>query len=191
MFEALKRKESTLHPKSIIFIDGENIVQRFQSMVAEGKNPKNDVTHQEDEILWHPQISKVTGCHIKRVGYYTTKSGENNAILELSNQISDIRFDHPVGFGTLNPHVFHKARRGQKTKSVDINIVTDLLRHTYNQSVEHIFLLSGDGDYIPTISECMRQGIHVSVGAFSSGLNPNLQSTVDEFFDLDGMFFDN
>lgn len=176
-------------PVSIVFIDGENLVARYQEMLREGAKPKNEVIHKKDEFLWHPGIAILTGCMVKRIGFYTTKTGDSNAILELANEISETRYRHPMGTGFLNPHVFKKARRGQKTKSVDINIVTDVLRHTFNNSVDHILLLSGDGDYLPTIEESMRHGVHVSVGAFSSGLNKHLKANVDEFFELDSIFF--
>lgn len=176
-------------PTAIVFIDGENLITRYQKMLADGAVPKDAVRHKEDEFLWHPEISHLTGCTIKRIGFYTTKTGDNDSILELADEISRVKYNHPSGFGFLNPHVFKKARRGQKTKSVDINIVTDFLRHTFNNSVDHVLLLSGDGDYLPTIEESMRHGVHVSVGAFSSGLNKNLRSNVDEFFDLDSLFF--
>jgi uncharacterized LabA/DUF88 family protein len=53
-----------------------------------------------------------------------------------------------------------------------------------------LFLLAGDGDYIPLIEEVMRQGKQVHLGAFSDGLSPRLPHIADEFVDLDKYFFD-
>lgn len=47
---------------------------------------------------------------------------------------------------------------------------------------------SADGDYLPLIQEIMRQGKQVNLGAFSSGLNPQLPVAVDNFYDLDEIF---
>lgn len=88
------------------------------------------------------------------------------------------------GSGRLCPHVLKKEKNSQKTKSVDINITTDTLRHTYNDSLDTLFLLSGDGNYIPLIQEVMRQGKRVAVGAFSNGLNQTLLHIADGFLDL-------
>ncbi len=94
------------------------------------------------------------------------------------------------GSGTLNPHIFKKENRSQKTKSVDINITIDALRHTYNNSVDGIYLFSGDGDYLPLIKEIMRQGKQVTIGVFSKGFNSVLQYECDDFINLDQIFFE-
>lgn len=178
-------------PKSIVFVDGENLLLRFKSMADRGNVPKQGVIYEDNELLWSGQIPKLGGCFVKRVGYYTTKAGDQLSIDELSLKISKIKYDYMNGFGFLNPHVFKKAKKGNKTKSVDINIVTDMLRHTYNKTIDEILLVSGDGDYVPTIEECMRQGVRVSVAALSSGLSSKLQLVVDEYYDLDNIFFVN
>jgi len=178
-------------PKSIVFVDGENLLFRFKSLLERGNVPKQGVIYENDEFIWSGSISKLGGCIVNRIGYYTTKAGDQSSIDELSLRISKIKYDYINGFGFLNPHVFKKAKKGNKTKSVDINIVTDMLRHTYNKTVDEILLVSGDGDYVPTIEECMRQGIRVSVAALSSGLSPKLPLVVDEFFDLDNLLFVN
>jgi len=46
-----------------------------------------------------------------------------------------------------------------------------------------------DGDYLPLVREVMRQGIHVTTAALSSGLTPELRRAADEFVDLDKQFF--
>jgi uncharacterized LabA/DUF88 family protein len=51
--------------------------------------------------------------------------------------------------------------------------------------LDTLFLLSGDGDYIPLIQEVMRQGKKVVVGALTNGLNPRLKHMADMFVDLD------
>ena len=90
----------------------------------------------------------------------------------------------------MHPRVFKKERRNQKSKSVDINICTDALRHVYNKSCNSVYLLSEDGDYLPLVEEIMRQGVSVHLAAFSDGLNEDLMYAVDDFTDLDLLFFE-
>ena len=60
---------------------------------------------------------------------------------------------------------------------------------SYHRDVDTVFLLSGDGDYLPLVKEIMRTGTQVWVGAFSDGLNPKIPSAVDRFIDLDQILF--
>lgn len=179
-----------LHSRVIIFADGENLTYRFQAMVAAGRTPKATTQHELDTFVWIPEIVKFSSWHLTRVSYYTSVVGDDVRLQQLAERMAGIRYDHDAGFGFLNPHIFKKQKRGDKTKSVDMNLVTDLLRHTYNHSVDEVFVLTGDGDYLPTIHEVMRQGVRVYVGAFSSGLDVRLRTQSDEFVDLDQMCFE-
>lgn len=176
--------------KVMIFVDGENLTYRFQTMVATGRRPKAQIQHEPDTFVWIPEIVTYGTWILTRVSYYTSVVGDDVRLQQLAERLAAIRYDYSIGFGFLNPHIFKKQNRGAKTKSVDINLVTDLLRHTYNRSVDEVLVLSGDGDYLPTIHEVMRQGIRVSVGAFSSGLDIRLRTQTDEFVDLDQMCFE-
>jgi uncharacterized LabA/DUF88 family protein len=175
--------------KTIIFIDGENLTYRFQDMMAAGKNPKPTILHEADTFVWIPEIVNYSAWRLTRVSYYTSIVGDDVRLQQLAEKMAAIRYDYHEGFGFLNPHIFKKRKRGDKTKSVDINLVTDLLRYTYNNSVDEVCVLTGDGDYLPTIHEVMRQGVRVNVGAFSSGLDVRLRTQSDEFIDLDLMCF--
>ncbi|HVW49178.1 MAG TPA: NYN domain-containing protein [Trinickia sp.] len=175
--------------KCMIFVDGENLTYRFQSMVTDGKIPKATVQHQADTYVWTDDIVRYSAWHLIRVPYYTSAVGDEPKIRSIEEQLKAIRYNHQSGFGFLNPHVFKKQKRGDKTKSVDINLVTDLLRHAYNESIDEVCVLTGDGDYLPAVRDIMRKGIRVSVGAFSSGLDSRLRTQSDEFIDLDPMYF--
>lgn len=175
--------------KAIIFADGENLTLRYQAMLAEGRTPRPVIRYEADAYVWSPDITKYSFWQLMRVSYYASVVGDDVRLNQIAESIKGIRYDYHSGFGFLNPHLFKKQKRGDKTKSVDINLVTDLLRHTYNHSVEQVCILTGDGDYLPTIREVMRQGVSVYVGAFSSGLDTRLRTQSDEFIDLDPMFF--
>ena len=40
-------------PHAILLVDGENLVFRYQEMVAAGREPKPDVVHIKDVLVWH------------------------------------------------------------------------------------------------------------------------------------------
>lgn len=159
-------------------------------MLKMGRKPKSFIQHEVDKFVWIPSIVKISGWMLIRVSYYTSVVGDDVCLQQLAEQLASIRYDYSSGFGFVNPQIFKKQKRGNKTKSVDINLVTDLLRHTYNHSIDEVCLLTGDGDFLPTIHESMRQGLRVTVGAFSDGLDPRLKTQTDEFIDLDTMCFE-
>src|ERR1700743_1789922 len=164
-----------IYPKTIMFVDGENLTLRYQAMVEEGRIARDTTLHGQDAYVWSPSVTQLSAWYLSRVSYYTSVVGDDVRIESLAKTLAGIQYHHSTGSGFLNPHIFKKQKRGQKTKSVDINLVTDLLRHTYNHSIELAVILSGDGDYLPTIREAMRQGIQVYIGAFSSGLDERLR----------------
>lgn len=181
--------------RSMIFVDGENLIQRYQDSLKAGATPSAGVCHIDNALLWHPKLTTQMR-DIKRISYYTTYTGDAIAIKTLIAQIADTTYgfleglEHPPSqMGRLVPHVFTKERKSAKTKSVDINLTIDALRHTYNDTLDTAYICSGDGDYLPLITEIMRQGKRVIVWAFSSGLNPQLPSAADGFANLDKYFF--
>ena len=92
----------------------------------------------------------------------------------------------------MNKNLYPKVFRKQKNRSgkgVDIQMSVDILSNTYQNNLDTVYLMSGDGDYEPLIRECQRMGKQVYVAAFSSGLNPSLSLIADRFFDLDRNFF--
>jgi uncharacterized protein (TIGR00288 family) len=64
-----------------------------------------------------------------------------------------------------------------------------MMRFAQNPGIDVLYLMSGDGDFLPLIQETMRLGKEVYVAALSSGLNPALRYSVDSFDDLDTIFF--
>lgn len=178
----------------LYLVDGENLVLRYQDMLKDGRKPSLGVKYEEDSFVWHPRITQLHNHDLIRISYYTTCIGDDLKIKELSKKISLIKYGfvgiQGTGSGSLNPHIFKKEKRSQKIKSVDINITIDALRHTYNNSIDGIYIFAGDGDYLPLIKEVMRQGKQVTIGAFSKGFNSELQYECDDFMNLDQIFFE-
>jgi len=184
-------------PKTFVFVDGENLVMRYQAMVDAGYIPKKNVSHIQDVFVWHPDVTTWSCMDIQRVTYYTSSSGDDQKIKSLRSEIANTLFEYtheykenvPDGAGQLLPRIFHKKSKSQKTRNVDINIVIDMMRAAHLNSTELLFLLSGDGDYLPVIEECMRLGKPIWLCSFSSGLNGALPSAVDLYVSLDDIFF--
>ena len=178
----------------MMFVDGENLVMRYQESLTKGKKPRNGVKHEPDCFVWHPDLTKRSAFNFVRVTYYTSVVGDEPKVLDVKDKLSKIIFECDPDratklTGQIVPTVFKKPAKSQKTRSVDIRIVIDVMRYAFSSSVDLIYLASGDGDYLPLIAEVMRHGTQVYVGAFSSGLSPDIPHSVDEFFDLDPIFF--
>ena len=175
------------------FVDGENLLLRYEDMVKNGAIPKPDVIHIPGLLVWHPSITTIFLSSISRIAFYQTIVGSQEKVDEARKKVCDVhytyRYESASGTGSLYPRLFNKETKGMKTKSVDINISVDVLRSIMNGTGDVILLLSGDGDYLPLVEEVVRHGKQVWLGAFSKGLSPNLRFAADEFFNLDAIFF--
>ena len=184
-------------PKTFVFVDGENLVMRYQAMVAAGAKPRPGVVHIPDTFAWHPGITTWSCMDIVRVTYYTSATGDQKRLSDLKSRIASTSFKFnydpdtsvPEAEVQLVPRIFHKTSKSRKTRNVDINIIIDVMRAAHLRNSELIYLLSGDGDYLPLIEEAMRLGKQVYLCAFGAGLNESLCSSVDLFEGLDNVFF--
>jgi len=187
-----------MNDNAMVFVDGENLRARYEAMVEDGEwRPQSSVTHIPGKFVWSPHATDQLGAEILRVTYYTTVVSDYNGIRELEREIVKRHWSQdPFGgsarrgtAGSLTPRVFKKASKSQKTASVDINITIDVLRHCFQKDLGVVYIISGDGDYIPLIQEAMRTGTRVVVGALSSGLNEDMKIVPDRFIPLDLSFF--
>lgn len=184
--------------RMMVFIDGENLVTRYQAMLDEGWSPRAGGTaHEKDVIVWEPN-SIFVGLHVVlRATYYTYVQGSPDNMEAVAARIKELTFGnyHPPGthFGhlpnSLTPCIFNKPKN-RKAKGVDIQLTVDILTHAYQDNCDTIYLMSGDGDYVPVLAEVQRLGKQVFVSAFSSGLNPKLRQMADSFQLLDAYYLD-
>lgn len=180
------------------FVDGENLVMRYQAMVKGGAKPKADLSHQCDCFVWHDSVTAWSMFDFIRINYYTSTTGDLPRVEALKDFICAVEYsfsythetETPDGTANLVPHVFHKPSKNTKTRNVDLQISIDVLRAAHLPAADVLFLLSGDGDYIPLIEEAARYGKEIWLGAFSSGLHPKLRHHVDNFISLDELFFE-
>ena len=179
--------------RMMIFIDGENLVFNYQKEVNNGRTPNSQDHYIEDVFVWRPRITDRMGLHeIIRATYYTYAVGSEQRLEEIKNTIRSSGFethrDSHLPY-TLTPVVFKKPKQAAKAKGVDIQLTVDILTHVYNDNVDTVVLLSGDGDYMPVIEEVVRYGKQIWIGAFKFGLNRNLIHIADVFVLLDQFFF--
>ncbi|WP_159103178.1 NYN domain-containing protein [Acidovorax radicis] len=180
------------------FADGENLVARYQAIVKAGRTPRAGIEYEKDVLVWHEEITEQFVSDVVRLSYYQTVSGDDLKLEEIHERITGVRFgyspenqDDSITYsGSLYPRIFKKESRSAKTKSVDINLTIDVLRHAADPRIDIIFLLSGDGDFLPLAQEVSRNGKQVWLAAFSSGLSRRLRHVADEFIDLDELFFE-
>lgn len=183
-------------PKTYIFVDGENLVMRYQAMIQEGCKPRKNIVHVPDVFVWHPGVTTWSLMDLQRCTYYTSATGDAPRLKDLRSQIASTRYEYdyahgdvPMASGQLVPRIFHKDSKSRKTRNVDINIVIDMMRAAHQSSVEQLVLLSGDGDYLPLVEECMRMGKPTWMCSFSSGLHEAIPTSVDLYETLDDVFF--
>ncbi len=184
--------------RMMVFVDGENLVRRFEAMLKEGRLSGNDVRHRTGVYVWLPATVRV-GLHVvSRATYYTYAEGSDEKLRELREEIKQLTFrQYNVPNETsivklprnLSPVVFKKRKNGRSGKGVYIQMTLDILSNAYRDNLDTVYIVSGDGDFKPIIDECKRFGKHVYVAALSSGLNPDLKHWADNFYDLDVMYF--
>ena len=183
--------------RMMVFVDGENIVFRYQQMLAEGREPDERVVHEPDTYVWMPGCVRPGLNQVIRATYYTYVSGSEERSKEVSQKIKEMEFNQYSVPGqnapsrllrNLHPCVFRKIK-GKKAKGVDIQMTVDILTNVYQNNLDTVYLISGDGDYRPVIQEAMRFGKQVVVAAFSSGLNEELRYIADQFVNIDGNYF--
>lgn len=183
--------------RMMVFIDGENLVARYQAMENERKlMPK--VRHRKDTYVWNGYSIRPGLNVVLRATYYTYAVGSSDIVNEVAGELRSFNFSQYSIPGehftnqlvqTLYPRVFKKSKN-RSGKGVDIQMTVDVLTNVYQNNLDVVYLVSGDGDYAPLIHEAQRMGKHVIVAALSSGLSPELKLIADSFFDLDNVYFE-
>lgn len=70
-----------------------------------------------------------------------------------------------------------------KTVGDDVKIVVDMMREVKNE--DHVILVSGDGDFIPSVTDFQRRGVKVTVVAKKKMLSDQLAQMADAVIYLD------
>ena len=184
--------------RMMVFIDGENLVLRYQDMVSQGRIPWGNTAYLPDIYVFTPKSVEVGLNQVIRATYYTYAFGSEERIQEICEEIKGVQYcqyydpENSNASGLLDsslyPCVFRKIK-GKKAKGVDIQLTVDILTNVYMDNIDTVYLISGDGDYKPVIEEVIRHGKNIYIAALSSGLNNSLKYIADNFIDLDRVYF--
>jgi uncharacterized protein (TIGR00288 family) len=187
----------------MLFIDGENLVFRYQAMLKDGYYPypydKNRIIYKKDIYLWSSGINlpnpndDYNNIDVVRAYYYTSVTGDKDKLNEIDEEIRNIRIGglaYKSLSPTLYPITFKRDRPNEKAKGVDIRMTIDILSHTYNNNLDIACFFSGDGDFEPVLQEVSKHGKLIYIYSFSSGFNSNLKKVCDQYTNLDENFFD-
>lgn len=187
--------------ETLIFVDGENLVFRYQEMIAAGRKPAPGNIHIPDCFIWNQSVLNDHLWNLKRVAYHTSVIGDDNKVREVRTQIAATTFSCRIDVlgescqhsttrtGQIVPFVRKKASKSKKESICDVGLAVDIMRACYRDHADIIWLFSGDGDFLSLISEIIHSGKVSYVSAFSSGLCEEIPFVVDEFIPLDKHFF--
>ena len=184
----------TSYRRAMGFIDGENLVFCYQSLIEKGNIAKNENAFAEDIYVWNKRTMYMPQLEFIRATYYTYAVGSDLLLKEIKNEIRNLQFfkdPKSVLPNHITPCVFKKNKKTKKTKGVDIKMTVDILSNVYNDNLDTVLLVAGDGDYIPIIKEIRRFGKQVFLAFFTEGLNEELLNYVDHFICLDNVYFTN
>jgi len=182
----------------MLFIDGENFTFRAQEYAkAERLILERGPHYEPDVFVWMPT------AHPEKFWYYCGPS-DTDLSSQLALQAQGVRahyYTSAVGSDEIrenvraalwdlgfSPYVFKKDKQTSKTKGVDVTLTKDVLSHAYQNNYDAVFLVAGDGDYVPLVEEVKRRGKIVYVAFFGGGpemgLSPELRLVADRFFQL-------
>lgn len=189
--------------KTVIIIDGENILTRYSEMKKAGHTPREDNVLHGDYFVWNPAVLMENMWDILRISYHTSMAGDDLKIEEAKKSIASVNYKCRAevkglyenkqlfrsSSGRIVPRVRKRAARSRKESICDIAIAVEALRACYRDHASKIWIISGDGDFVSLYQEIMHGGKEVIVAALSSGLNRSVPVAVDHFIDLDPYLF--
>lgn len=178
----------------MVFIDGENLVMRFQAMCLAGREPHVEVITEENIFAWSPYcLNSLKSKDVIRVSYYTYATGDDDCLRAIRDRMRRLPITPTHTNSTFPDHLFpvvlKKAKRSAKSRGVDIRMAVDILENVYRNNIDCVCLLSGDGDFLPILEVAAKSGKVVVLGALSSGLDARLLEQADDFIDLDHCLF--
>jgi uncharacterized LabA/DUF88 family protein len=176
----------------MLFIDGDNLLARFQSLLREGRTPLESVTHVPDRILWSVTDENVPlqfNFDIIRATYYVSVAGDGPALNEVSAALRKMPVCRSTNRARLFPRVFRKDVGTMKAKAIDTQLAVDAVTHILSDNLDVLYLLTGDGDFAPVLEVAIKAGKKTWLGAFSGSVSSRLLDLTDEAISLDRLYF--
>ncbi len=139
--------------RTILFVDGENLVFRYQDMITAGHIPSSDIVHEPDCFVWHPRMTNLSEFELVRVCYYTSVVGSYERVEEIKQKLAAIIYRAGHGrnqiTGQIVPLVFKKPQQSRKTRTVDIHLIIDVLRFAHLDAIDLISCQRGRRLFAP------------------------------------------
>lgn len=131
----------------MVFVDGENLVFRYQEMLKAGYVPRDDaLAHERDTFVWHSSFTHLAQNHeIIRATYYTYAVGDEPYVNTVRAQLKAQTFaKHLASFlpNSLTPCVVKKDSKTRNAKGVDVQLTVDVLSHVHRGNTDAILLMS-------------------------------------------------
>jgi uncharacterized LabA/DUF88 family protein len=167
-------------PRSMVFVDGENLAIRYGNMVQQQTRPKH-VVYEPNIFVWSTGLNNI--ClygSVFRKYYYTSVQGDDALIAQIEDKLKSA--------GIEQPKVFKKTK-GRGSKRVDISLATDMLTNAAQKNYEVAVLVAGDEDYVPLVEGVKQQGCRVHLWFLKDGLSPALRRVADYYADIGDVLF--
>lgn len=189
----------------LVFVDGENLVVRYEAMLKSGRRPHPDTRHIPGCFVWNDRVFQTALWDVRRVSYHTSTVGDDVRIEEIRRSIGGTQFCATISQHyhprtgqivaknrklQIVPFVRKRRSNGNKESVCDVALAVDILRACYRDHARGVWLFSGDGDFVPLLQEVVHSGKSAYASAFSSGLNDEIKLIVDEFIAIDDLFFE-
>jgi len=71
------------------FVDGENLILRYEDMLKSGSTPKPSVIHIPGLLVWHPDITNRWICNFNRITFYQTFFRDQKTLDDARMRICD------------------------------------------------------------------------------------------------------
>jgi len=78
--------------RTLILVDGENIVIRYQALLKSGRTPLSGCLHKPDVFVWKKMLTQSPALNIIRVSYYTSMVGDDAAVVSMEQYISQAEY---------------------------------------------------------------------------------------------------
>jgi uncharacterized LabA/DUF88 family protein len=161
--------------KAMMFVDGENLVLRYQDLVKD-KPSADHITHHINLFVWSSVLNAfLKHLNIIRRYYFTSVQGDDSKIEEVEALIRSSGFEAPRVF---------KKFKNRPSKQVDIALATEMLTHGFRGNYDYALLVSGDKDFVPVVDSLASEGRRILLWYVSSGCSPALKRAADHCFDL-------
>ncbi len=174
--------------KTILFIDGENFINKIEEVLKEEKTDKRKIdlsTIDFNKLIKEP----LKGFHISRKIFYAAKLHFHPETKEKSIEL--IKFQRKLRNSLINQgfeFVIAGNVRGQKVdgkiifreKGVDVRIAVDLVTLACDGKLETAILCSSDSDLQPAIKEAGRRKTQVVYLGFENNPNKGLSFTTSK-----------